>query len=338
MHDTGIPAGSRRDYTTLVIVNGSVWHAGAFGKFVPLAEKSSTRLVLINRRDYPGSAPFGDTERTELFKAVESDPTPQSTEMTKDYMKDRTKELFNCLYDFVKEEDIPDKSLILVGASLGAAWLISLLANGRSLFGTDETLLRRIRRLVAYNPPYYALGYTAPAASYSPLEGVSPTLGEADTRFQEWVTGYYAHESPLSPEYRNALADPLPSISNLSPDVVSASMYAPPAGAAGSDALLVRAGIKNGLFAALRDVALYPKACTIELRFMWGGRAVWEVPFGIASVQEELGTAREAATRRIRNITYAPLLGANAYTHWDDPERVFNALVSDSPRESFTGV
>ncbi|KAI0258414.1 alpha/beta-hydrolase [Gloeopeniophorella convolvens] len=332
IHDTGVPVGSNHDYKTLIIIHGSVWHAGAFGKFVPLAEKNNTRLVLIDRRDYPGSTPLTDKERAMLTAAAEAEPAPEATENIKEYMKERTKEIFDCLYDFVKEEDIPDKSLILVGASLGAAWLISLLANGRSLFGTDETLLRRVRRLVVYNPSYHALGYAAPASSYSPRDDPSLTQGEADMRFQEWVSGYYSHgDSPFKPEFRNPLADSLPTIANVSPDEISAAMHAPPASVGGSDALLVKAGIKHGLFAALRDVALYPKACTIELRFMWGDHAVWEVPFGIASVREELAEAHKAATRRIRNITYMRLEGANACTHWDDPERALKALLTDAP-------
>jgi len=77
-------------YTTLVMVHGTGFHSGKllwrpdgyalvfrrtnvmnvctgiFGPMIPFAAENRVRLILVNRRDYPGSTPFSDAELAEL--------------------------------------------------------------------------------------------------------------------------------------------------------------------------------------------------------------------------------------------------------------------------------
>ena len=80
--DSGPLSGS---YTTLVMVHGTGFHngghgsvvrltcliltrtpVGIFSPMVPFAAANRVRLVLVNRRDYPGSTPLSDAELAEL--------------------------------------------------------------------------------------------------------------------------------------------------------------------------------------------------------------------------------------------------------------------------------
>ncbi|KAI0258415.1 hypothetical protein BC834DRAFT_67872 [Gloeopeniophorella convolvens] len=334
IRDTGVPSQSPEKYATLVILHGHTWHGGIFSRLLPFADAYNARIILINRRDYPGSTPFDAQEHALLASAAAPDATANDAENVREFFKESTKEVYDCLYELCKSENLPDHSIILVGASESAAYTLSLLANGRAFFGTDETLLRRIRRIVAYNPTFRAFGYTPPADSYSPSTDRSIPVEAVTEHVQQWISGYYHHESSSTFEFRNAASEPLPTVSTMSPDEISASLHEPPSAPAGSDTLFLEAATKTGLLAAIRDYAFHPPRCTIELRFIWGDCAYWEVPFGMAAVQAEVAASLKAGTRRVRNITYAPIRGANAFMHWDEPERCLRALLADSPDRS----
>ena len=42
-------------------------YLGTFVKLLPLAHAHNTRIILINRRDYPGTTPYTDEERAALL-------------------------------------------------------------------------------------------------------------------------------------------------------------------------------------------------------------------------------------------------------------------------------
>ncbi|KAI0761772.1 hypothetical protein BD413DRAFT_616770 [Trametes elegans] len=65
LSDTGPPDG-QDVYTTLVFIHGYVWHGGAFGKLLPLAPHFGCRIIVLNRRDYPGASPYTAEERALL--------------------------------------------------------------------------------------------------------------------------------------------------------------------------------------------------------------------------------------------------------------------------------
>ena len=74
----------------------NTYHPGNFKKFIPLAPKFNARVVLVNRRDYPGSAPFTSEERAE-FARLASAPAgaPGAAEAMELIMKERARELYD---------------------------------------------------------------------------------------------------------------------------------------------------------------------------------------------------------------------------------------------------
>ncbi|KAH9158763.1 hypothetical protein EDB89DRAFT_2085473 [Lactarius sanguifluus] len=85
----------QKDYVTLVIVHGRGLKADFFARLLPLAGKLGARVVAINRRDYPGSAPFSEEDRALLLSTIPD--TPAASENTDHYMKARAGELYDFL-------------------------------------------------------------------------------------------------------------------------------------------------------------------------------------------------------------------------------------------------
>ncbi|KAJ2984730.1 hypothetical protein NUW54_g10400 [Trametes sanguinea] len=55
--DSGAPDGLDH-YPTVIVVHGYVWHGGIFFKVLPLARSRGARVILLNRKDYPGAASY----------------------------------------------------------------------------------------------------------------------------------------------------------------------------------------------------------------------------------------------------------------------------------------
>ena len=125
-------------------------------KLLPLAHKYNARVVLPNRRDYPGSAPFSPEELANLTKLANAAPgSPEAVEGTEREVKTRAQEVYDYLIDLVKTEHIPPVQgktggIILAGWSFGAVWISALLANVAT-FPVGEIRLRDyVRQLVYY--------------------------------------------------------------------------------------------------------------------------------------------------------------------------------------------
>ncbi|THH15957.1 hypothetical protein EW146_g4610 [Bondarzewia mesenterica] len=88
-------------------------------------------------------------------------------------------------------------------------------------------------------------------------------------------------------------------------DVLSA-LHSAPTDPGGSDAILLEAGIRHGLYASLKEAAVYlpPSAYLenvsnnhwpdVEVRYLWCDHSVWEMPWGTGALQAELETSRRS--------------------------------------------
>ena len=123
-----------------------------FKKLIPFAAEHDTRLVLVNRRDFPGSDPYDDDDRHRI--AAISD-APDGMKPLQSFMSERARELYDFLAAYVKQENIPPArgitgGIILVSWSWGAVWLTAFVANLKS-FPMDVVNLRQyVRRIVLY--------------------------------------------------------------------------------------------------------------------------------------------------------------------------------------------
>ena len=131
--------------------------AGVFSRLLPLAEESAVRIVLVNRRDYPGSVPIGDDDRSLLVSANSS--THDVLDNLQLYMKARAQEFHDFLLSFAVKEHIGPSSMIVAGWSFGATWILSLLAYAPSLpvIHGSQPLYKFIKRVVAYGKSVFTI-------------------------------------------------------------------------------------------------------------------------------------------------------------------------------------
>ncbi|TBU37177.1 Alpha/Beta hydrolase protein [Dichomitus squalens] len=368
LQDSGPPEGST-DYTTVVLLHGFAWHSGIFAKLVPLAHAHNARVVLVNRRDYPGATPFSPEERSLLSAiATESASSPESDAAAADahaqlepFMRSRAREVSDLLARLVHDANIPKSQreankggLVLVGWSFGTVWMTAFLAHAPALHageGEGEVdLTQYLRRVVLLDPPYHVLGFPPPPDPYNPLFDSSIAPADRARAFAHWVSGYFVHhtdaldstsaspserERPAAAalERRAYLPSPPPTLSTLTPDEVARALYPSPGAPGGSDALLLAGGMRSGTFATLRDEALAVPADeglrAVEVRHVWCDRSVWETTWTSWNLRWMFEEARQKS-ERLREVTWVKLQGANHFVHWDEPERILVALLTDS--------
>ncbi|KAH9158762.1 alpha/beta-hydrolase [Lactarius sanguifluus] len=328
--DTGPPPLHQKDYVTLVMVHGRGGTADFFVRFLPLAGKLRARVVAINRRDYPGSAPFSEEDRALLLSTTHD--TPAASESADHYMKARAGELYDFLTQLVKTEELPTNSIVLAGWSLGTSFVLSFLAHAPSFDSESWRLSQYIRRVIAYDPPSLAMGYPFPVGYYTPLNDPSISPEKAMEIFPLWITGYYTHGDTLETlSLRDALDEPSPTITRMSHEDLASTFHEPPTLLDGTDTVIQKGGVDRGAFSRLREVALFAPQNTeiawpnVEFRYVWCDRSVWLMPWGIWSFPR--------TEKRIRKHSVVRMRGANHCAHWDEPERTLRLLLSDAPSD-----
>jgi len=100
---------------------------GNFLRLCQYAKSNNTRLVLINRRDYPGSEPYSAAELDSLSAALSDNPSSDST--LEDLVRERSLELAQCLSSLVAESSIAKNSILLTGWSIGCLWAMAFLVH-----------------------------------------------------------------------------------------------------------------------------------------------------------------------------------------------------------------
>ncbi|CDO68088.1 hypothetical protein BN946_scf184788.g19 [Trametes cinnabarina] len=367
LKDSGAPTNSA-NYTTLILLHGYSWHsgqyavnlattppnfndlyAGIFSKLIPLAGKYNVRIVLVNRRDYPGSKPLTEAERA-LLPSSSLETTNDATQLEialknmETFMRDRARELYDFLVQVVRDGNTPAPDtenntggIVLAGWSFGTGLITAFLANVASFPTTDIKLGDYIRRVVFLDPPHHVLGYPLPDDPYNPLFDPAIPPEERERAFTNWVSGYYAHgNTPDALERKTPLQDPPPTLSTLTPEDIARTLSLGPGAPGGSDALLLHFGIKLGLYEPLRKGALYlPTADqggnalqNVEVRYVSCERSVWEMPWGTLHLERELEEAR-AKGLPLRNIRLVFVRDANHFVQWDKPEHALRALIGN---------
>ncbi|PIL34405.1 hypothetical protein GSI_03180 [Ganoderma sinense ZZ0214-1] len=344
--DSGPPGGSA-DYTTIVIIHGLGWHSGVFTKLIPLAHAHNARVVLVNRRDYRGAAPYSLAERTHLFTTAAEALTDGTAACPKvvSIMKEEAIDVSRLLTHFISDNRVPlarphanSGGIVLVGWSLGTAWMTALLAHGAPRHANAVDLTEYVRRIVFYDPPHLALGFSPPEGVYFPF--VNPAIPPEDLveAFCVWVTGVVTHgetctadtldlgEPPASlpSTFRNLTAEERCSVVDPVP--------ADPRG--GSDTTLMNAALFSGAFAVLREEALRVRAPgdglggwdAVEVRHVWCDASPWPMPWAATCLREDVAGKRKAGGS-VRDLAFTRLRGANHLAHWEEPGRVLQAFL-----------
>lgn len=112
---------------------------GREGTFLPMSEVGNSngyRIILPNRRLYPGSSPY-TKEEAEAFQ-----PTNSTEDVVKAYLK-QGEYLLLFVNNVIREHDL--KKVILTGWSLGSGFLSTMVC---SLTTVDEEIQTRLRQTV----------------------------------------------------------------------------------------------------------------------------------------------------------------------------------------------
>ncbi|KAI1789098.1 hypothetical protein LXA43DRAFT_595792 [Ganoderma leucocontextum] len=343
--DSGAPEGST-DYTTLVIIHGLGWHSGVFTKLIPLVHAQNARLVLVNRRDYPGATPYSPVERAHLFTAALEATTDVAAARPKvvTIMKEGAIDVFKLLARFIADNHVPPAQpqansggIVLVGWSLGTAWLTALLASVPPLSADAVDLTEYVRRIVFYDPPYLALGFPPIDGGYQPFVDSSIPPEHVVEAFNVWVSGFIGHgETKDTLELGKPPSSLRSTFKTLTAEeCVSALDPVPVDPRGGSDTALMNAGAFSGAFATLREEALRLHAAgdgtmngwdAVEVRHVWCGASPWAMPWAAMCLQEEIAEKRKAGSH-LRALTFSRLRGANHLVHWEEPERALKAFL-----------
>ncbi|KAI0630814.1 Alpha/Beta hydrolase protein [Trametes polyzona] len=355
--DSGPPSGVRDDYTTLLIVHGYVWHGGTFSRLFPFAAAHGVRIIALNRREYPGSTPYTAEERA-MLPSVPKQPLTNEREihsakqMLETFMRDRALDLYRTIEDLIVQLRLPTiktdsgtGGVVLVGWSLGATFMMALLRHITEFPVGTVNLRDYVRRVVLSDPPSCLLGHPYPEQDpYNPLFDTSLSYEERGKVFTNWITSYFAHGDTLETfERRNALQDPPSTIARMSKEDFEATVHVPPGVPGGSDWTLLHGCAALGVYATLREGALYlrePSATgtehtaavgdewrDVEVRYVWGDRSVWEVPYAVQLLRREMDEAKRAG-KPMRNFTLRRIAGANHFAQWDYPEQTLVAFLS----------
>ena len=173
--------------------------------------------------------------------------------------------------------------------------------------------------MVAYplDPSYHIIGYPLIPKSYNPFFDDALKQEDREVLFNRWVTGYFSHGDTLDTlEKRTVLLDPPPTITKLTSEDVIAMTHPPPGKPDGSDSILLRSGIRLGVFADNRRAALLlgdevsreqpiPGARSwrdVELRYVTCGQSIWETTYGLWLLRAEIAEAH-AKGMAVRDVS-----------------------------------
>ncbi|KAF9025809.1 hypothetical protein BDZ89DRAFT_1068057 [Hymenopellis radicata] len=175
--DSGRVEGSQ-DYTTIFIVHGSAFTGHTFNSLLPLAAAESLRLVVINRRDYPGSTPYTDAELCSI------------AEGKRDFLENTGREMLHFMHWFVKKHHLPrittskrtgtkTGGIVLMGWSMGGMTAASTLAYPDAISDVYfKTLKPYFRTMIFHDSPNLAFG---------------PPTHDFFQGFAAYVSSYYLH-------------------------------------------------------------------------------------------------------------------------------------------------
>ncbi|KAI0766173.1 hypothetical protein BD413DRAFT_636601 [Trametes elegans] len=351
--DTGAPEG-RRNYTTLVILHGCSYDGDTFRRLLPYSARYNSRIILVNRRDYPGTTPYSSSERA-LLPSVHMEPraneeqAKMASQMLEAFMKERARELYDFLQVLIRERGLPaihakaTGRVVPVGWSLGSAWITSLLTHVASFPVGDVRVHDHVRRVLSSGI------YSPETDPYNPL--LDPTLphDERMATFVEWISSYYSHGDTVDElERRRALRTPARTTIPPSDNGVPSAAPIDPAASGGSDWAVLYGCMTLGVFGSLRRRALLlpgnGQATTgdpvlgdgwrdVEVLVVWGDRSVWEAPYAAWALREELDRARKDGYL-VRDVKIMRLKGANHFPQWDHPEETLRAFLANTKIQS----
>ncbi|TFK59482.1 hypothetical protein BDN72DRAFT_730434, partial [Pluteus cervinus] len=198
--DSGAPKDD--NYLTVFAIHGLFFSGAVFNKLLELAPDNGIRLVAINRRGYPGSTPFTDSEAAVFGEDV-------SEERRLEFAKNRAVELLAFIGAFIKNENLPPASqneggtatggFSLMGWSLGSAVTFTTLACiEEAPIDVQKLVSENLRGVIVLDTPNVTLNLPFPAGFWSPLFDFQIPEDLRGHLFAHLATSYYSHPNTKS--------------------------------------------------------------------------------------------------------------------------------------------
>ncbi|OCH85431.1 hypothetical protein OBBRIDRAFT_784860 [Obba rivulosa] len=340
-YDTGPPP-DVPNYTTLVMVHGTIYYSQIFTPMFPYAHKYGVRLIAINQRDYPGSTPYTDEEIADLHS---EDPEAQAR-----MIRDRGIELSEFLLWLIKEGMVNKKVETPSGTAGGMTFLAWSSGNimGFTFFAhldelpkdSQDLLAEYLRAVVIYDPAPYASGPVMPPLEklYNPLRDPEVPFEEKGEAFTIWVSAYYAHDPAMLDNFTNMTLDgwlagcaqhPItepphhqrPTLKAMTAEELAGCTDV--GGATRSHVAILnvnRTVYEANCRHALTNTDVLPD---LRVELVWSDMSPGDVMLGawnILRIAQDAEKARHINVRRMRE--------ANHFPHWDQPEEAVKFLAS----------
>ncbi|TFY75573.1 hypothetical protein EWM64_g8439 [Hericium alpestre] len=197
--DSGPVEGTR--YTTLVIIHGTAIHGAIFRPMMAFAAPNRLRIVVVNRRNYPGSTPHTEDELVAIAKG-------SSLESQSAFIARQGLEIAEFLSWFIETQDIPQAhedeegtvhgGLALAGWSSANTLVFALLSHLTQVPDkTRATIEPYLRTCFHYDGPRWTSGLPH-------IEPFTRSLSDASTQeerwalFELWVSAYHQHPNLAS--------------------------------------------------------------------------------------------------------------------------------------------
>ncbi|KAH9916608.1 uncharacterized protein BXZ73DRAFT_105801 [Epithele typhae] len=299
--DSGAPVGSS-NYTTLTLF--------------PVAAQHNARIITVNRRNYPGSAT--DTEEDLALPARAAQTAPGDAGIAAD-MLDFWRARAHEIFDF-----LADGGFIPIGWSFGSLWTAALLAFLEDFSAPDVQLSKSLRRVILYDGSLFCLGQPLPPSPPpQPMIDPAPMRPEERlARFDDWITSYFPHAHPATPEsLRAATAAPLAHPPRTDPDSARTRHTPVPHEAPPADQLLFRATAPHGTAGAMKERWLHRVPGQgaggadwrgLETWFVLCEKTYWEAVWGAHMMGREIAERREKG-EEVREVRILTLKGANHF-------------------------
>ncbi|KAJ3768286.1 Alpha/Beta hydrolase protein [Lentinula raphanica] len=209
-YDTGAPKAV--DYTTLIIVHGNTYHAGTFFTLLPPAPSLNLRVILVQRRLYPGSSSYTEKETAIVMNGTEAE---------RKALLDRDGELLALFVDNMIQVHSLNK-VAVIGWSAGTCYLHCIVdAIKRVNDDARSRLQQHIQALIYWDPPSSVSGLEdPPTGGWIPLYDTSLTPEQRGEAFGKWLSYHYPHpdlekRDPTTLIYKLDKPIKPPSFSNL---------------------------------------------------------------------------------------------------------------------------
>ncbi|EKM76772.1 hypothetical protein AGABI1DRAFT_115646 [Agaricus bisporus var. burnettii JB137-S8] len=329
--DSG-PVPDSNDFVTIVWVHGFLFNAYSIERLLPFAHQCNIRLIIVMRRDYPGSSRYTDeemvlaTENPELFFS-------RAGVLYLQFMHHILKNTSVCKPTMDRSKG----GICLAGWSLGNSFAMCALCENELVDKkVYDDLEPYFTAYIFIEPPTVALGVRRSGEEnmYDPLRAK-----DGMENFRLWITSYFNHPSPwdgtLTKLDQHGNSGRIPSISTWTDAEI--------------ERWLSNSGLRSDSLVMLNDVSQSwltkmsneiflgkPKVFPdLRIEYLCGSATCWYcvLPWDTFSTKRaEL--SRKGEDTDLRRVKFTLIPGNNHFMHTDAPEDFMKIIKTSLEEQS----